>query len=113
DNGDSDLGTLNSWSLEVCVQNVTPLSNESFELDNLSIYPNPNNGNFNILFDNASSNNVGVTVFDLSGRSVFKRSYETSSSFNQNINLGSVSTGMYLVNIIDGNRTITKKIIVD
>ena len=113
DNGVADLGTLNSWSLEVCVQNVTPLSNESFELDNLSIYPNPSNGNFNVLFDNASSNNVGVTVFDLSGRSVFKRSYETSSSFNQNINLGAVSAGMYLVNIVDGSRTITKKIIVD
>lgn len=113
DNGDSDFGTLNSWSLEVCVQNVTALSNESFELDNLSIYPNPNNGNFNVLFDNASSNNVGITVFDLSGRSVFKRSYETSNSFNQNINLGAVSAGMYLVNIVDGNRTVTQKIIVD
>lgn len=113
DNGDSDFGTLNSWSLEVCVQNVTALSNESFELDNLSIYPNPSNGNFNVLFDNALTNNVGITVFDLSGRSVFKRSYETSSSFNQNINLGAVSAGMYLVNIVDGNRTITKKIIVD
>ncbi|WP_298956083.1 reprolysin-like metallopeptidase [uncultured Nonlabens sp.] len=113
DNVGDDIGTLNSWSLEVCVQNITPLSNESFELDNLSIYPNPSNGNLNILFDNASSNNVGVTVFDLSGRSVFKRSYETSNSFNQNINLGAVSAGMYLVNIVDGNRTITKKIIVE
>nr|WP_169933733.1 zinc-dependent metalloprotease family protein [Nonlabens sp. Ci31] len=113
DNTAQDLGTLNSWSLEVCTSVVTPLSNETFELDNLSIYPNPSSGSFNILFDNASSNLVELDIFDLSGRSVFKRSYETYSSFHQNINLNGVSSGMYLVQIKDGNKTITKKIIIE
>ena len=92
---------------------VTPLSNESFELDNLSIYPNPSRGSFTILFDDASSNLVELDIFDLSGRYVFKKSYETYSSFNQNIDLKGVSSGMYLVQIKDGNRTITKKIILE
>ncbi len=113
DNAAGDLGTLNSWTLEVCVEMITPLSNESFELDNLSIYPNPNKGQFNIVFDNAASEQVGIQIFDLSGRSVFNQSYETASSFNQNINLNNVSSGMYLVNIVDGDRTITKKIIIE
>lgn len=113
DNEGGDFGTLNSWTLEVCVQIITPLSNESFELDNLSIYPNPNRGQFNVVFENASSDQVGIQVFDLSGRSVFKESYETASSFNQNINLNNVSSGMYLVNIVDGDRTVTKKIIIE
>jgi subtilisin-like proprotein convertase family protein len=112
DNAGQDTGTFNNWSIEICTILVTPLSNDSFELDNLSIYPNPNNGSFNILFDNVSSNQVAITVFDLSGRSVFKNSYETFSRFNQNIHLQSVTSGMYLVNIIDGNRVVTKKIVI-
>jgi subtilisin-like proprotein convertase family protein len=109
----TDTGFLNSWTIEICTSTVTPLSNESFELDNLSIYPNPNNGQFHIEFENASTDEVGIQIFDLSGRSVFSQSYETTSSFNQNIKLNTVSSGMYLVNIVDGDRTITKKIVIE
>ena len=113
DNADTDAGTLNNWSLEVCVKTVTPLSNEDFQLENLSIYPNPSNGAFNILFDNATSDIVTVDVFDLSGRSVFTKDYETSATFNENVNLNNAAAGMYLVKIRDGNNTVTKKIIIE
>jgi subtilisin-like proprotein convertase family protein len=112
DNADTDAGTLNSWTLEVCVKTITPLSNEDFQLENLSIYPNPNNGTFNILFDNAISDLVQVDVYDLSGRSVFTNEYETSSTFNESINLTGVTAGMYLVKITDGDRVVTDKIII-
>lgn len=109
----TDTGILNSWSIEICTQTATPLSNDSFELDNLSIYPNPNKGQFNVEFDNALNDQVGIQIFDLSGRSIFNQSYETTSSFSQNINLGRVSSGMYLVNITDGQRTVTKKVVIE
>ncbi len=112
DNADMDAGTLNSWTLEVCVKAVTPLSNESFELENLSIYPNPNNGNFTIIFDNAINDSVNVNVYDLSGRSVYNKDFETSSNFNENINLTNIKSGMYLVRILDGDRMVTKKIVI-
>jgi subtilisin-like proprotein convertase family protein len=112
DNAALDSGVINSWYMEVCVNVITPLSNDSFEIDNLSIYPNPNNGNFNIVFDNAVSDKVAISVFDLGGRSVYTNSFEVSSVFNQNINLNAVSQGVYLVRIVDGNRMITQKIIV-
>jgi hypothetical protein len=64
------------------------------------------------VFDNAVSDKVAISVFDLGGRSVYTNSFEVSSVFNQNINLNAVSQGVYLVRIVDGNRMITQKIIV-
>lgn len=108
-----DTGVVNEWSLELCTTSVT-LGVDELNLENtLSVYPNPNNGEFNIKF-NASSNNVDVHVFDIRGRSVFDTTYNNSSGeFNETINLATVNAGMYLLNINDGGNTITKKIIVE
>ncbi|WP_299885945.1 reprolysin-like metallopeptidase [uncultured Lacinutrix sp.] len=94
--------------------NVTDaLSVDEFSLNNLSIYPNPNNGAFNVKF-NTTSSNIDVAVFDIRGRSIINNSYNTTSGeFNKAINLGNVESGMYLLNIDDGSTTITKKIIVE
>lgn len=106
-----DTGTLNSWSIELCSTTTTSLSVDAFSINNLSVYPNPNNGEFNIKF-NAVSSNVAVSVFDVRGRSVYNKTYTNNSTFNEAINLGNVQSGLYLLNVKDGNKTITKKIIV-
>ncbi|WP_299883413.1 reprolysin-like metallopeptidase [uncultured Lacinutrix sp.] len=102
-------GQVEDYSVNV----LEALSVNEFELNNLSIYPNPNNGAFNVKF-NTTSSNIDVAVFDIRGRSIIKNSYSnTSGEFNKAINLGNVESGMYLLNINDGSKTITKKIIVE
>ena len=110
-----DTGTLNSWSIELCSTTVTPLGVDEFSLENtFSVYPNPNNGEFTIEFNASNSGDVNIDVYDIRGRSVYNKLYENSSNrFTEKINLGSVQSGMYLLNVNDGNRTITKKIIVE
>ncbi|WAC00947.1 T9SS type A sorting domain-containing protein [Lacinutrix neustonica] len=108
-----NTGTVNEWSIELCTTTVT-LGVDEFNIENsLSIYPNPSNGEFNIKF-NGSTDKVQVKVFDIRGRSVLNSAFENSSKvFNETINLGNVQSGMYLLNINDGSRTVTKKIIVE
>jgi len=109
-----DTGTLNSWSIELCSTTVVSLSVDEFTLNNLNIYPNPNNGEFTIKFNSANSNKVNIQVFDVRGRSIINQDYDNNlSEFNQNISLKNAQSGMYLLNINDGERTITKKIIVE
>jgi hypothetical protein len=52
----NSIGTLNSWSMEVCY--LVPLNKQSFELSNLTIAPNPNTGNFNVKFDSTSDQDI-------------------------------------------------------
>ncbi|HPF98398.1 MAG TPA: T9SS type A sorting domain-containing protein, partial [Mangrovimonas sp.] len=80
-----------------------------------SLFPNPNNGEFTIKFKTISGQDqIGVQVSDIRGRTVFNNMYATNGTeFNQTINLGQLQSGMYLVNVNDGQRKITKKIVVE
>ena len=106
-----DTGTLNSWSIDLCSTTITNLSTEEFSLSGLSIFPNPNNGQFTIKFNNAKD--VKLEVYDVRGRSVLSQDYNVFGQFNETINLGSVQSGMYLLKVNNGGKTITKKIIVE
>lgn len=106
----SNTGTLNNWSLEVCY--LVPLKAETFELNNLTISPNPSNGNFNVQFNSTSNSDIKINVYDVSGRQIFAKSFAAESVFAQNIQLSNVQSGVYLVNIQDGNKKSVRKIIV-
>lgn len=108
-----DTGSVTNWSVTLCVAQV-PLANASFNaIEDLSIYPNPNNGNFNIKFTSQSSNDIEVIVHDLRGRQVFNKSYAANSIFNQNIQLNNVESGVYIVTVKDGDRQENKKIVIE
>lgn len=112
DNARLDTGNLNNWSIEVCSQTVT-LSTENFGLADFKIYPNPNNGNFNVQFASNSGNAVQISVTDIRGRQIFTKEYQNTGMFDQNLNLSNVQSGMYMVTVQDGERKEVKKIIVN
>ncbi|WP_406844724.1 reprolysin-like metallopeptidase [Flavobacterium soyae] len=105
------FGTINSASVNICTKTFT-LGTDDFESIDFALYPNPNTGSFTIQFA-SESNNVQVFVHDILGKSVYKKTFEVSGDFNQNIQLPNVSAGIYLVTVIDGNRRTVKKIIVN
>lgn len=107
-----DNGTLNSWSIEICTQQVA-LITEDFGLDNFSIFPNPNNGNFSVKFDSKSSNEIAIEVHDIRGRQIFNKVYQNTGLFEQNVQLNNVETGVYMVTVKDGNRKEVKKIVIE
>ncbi|MCT4629365.1 reprolysin-like metallopeptidase [Winogradskyella sp.] len=102
-------GEVEDYSLNV----INNLSIEDNELENLSIYPNPNNGTFNIGFNPKSGENIYIEVYDIRGRAIFTNSYNSVSRFDEVISLDNAQSGVYLLNISDGSNKITKKIIVD
>ena len=106
-----DTGTLNSWSVEVCYIQAT-LDSESFGLDNFTLYPNPNNGNFTIQFNSNTGNEIKVNVHDVRGREIFAKSYNNNGLFNESLQLNNVQSGVYLVTVQDGARKEVKKIVV-
>lgn len=107
-----DTGNITNWSLNLCMAQ-TPLANESFNaINDLTIYPNPNNGTFTVNFQ-SESNKTEINVHDVRGRQVFTKSFENNGLFNQSISLNNVETGIYLVTVQDGNRKVVKKIVIE
>ena len=112
DNYSPDTGTINNWSVEVCSQTTT-LITESFGLENFSLYPNPNNGVFTIKFNSSSNNDIVINVNDMRGRQVFTKAYQNTGLIDQNLQLDNLQSGVYLVTVQDGNKKEVKKIIVE
>lgn len=105
-----DTGTLNSWSVNFgCT-----LGNEEFDsMQSFVVYPNPSKGNFTVSFDNPSDESVNIAVVDMRGRKIFEKNYQSASTFNQEIQLDNAQSGVYLLNLTNGDRKEVKRIIVE
>nr|WP_321221562.1 M12 family metallo-peptidase [uncultured Psychroserpens sp.] len=112
DDANQDGGTFNSFSLEICVQGTLSVDDIDNPLAGFSIYPNPNNGEFNVRFNNPSTEKIKISVFDIRGRRVFENAYISNSNFNQTVKLDAIQAGIYLVNVNDGTNSATKKIVI-
>jgi len=110
DTANLDGGTINSLSISICGQGTFSVGENQF--NEFAIFPNPNNGEFTVKLNSDSGEAINVAVFDLRGRSIFQRNYNATTSFEQVIQLDTVESGIYLVNVSDGVKQTTKKIIV-
>lgn len=88
------------------------LSVNEFSLNGFAIYPNPNTGSFNVQLNNTLSSEIDIKVFDIRGRRIFDKRYENSNNFNEVVNIGTVQSGMYLLQVSNGEKTESRKIVV-
>ncbi len=104
----STLGLLNGLPVEVVFEGLSSLELESFnELNNVSVYPNPTAGIINVI----SKENSTVELFDVTGTQVL---FQTSLFANekQEINLGELSNGIYLLKVSNNNFNTIKRVVV-
>lgn len=86
---------------------------EALEVEEISFYPNPNNGRFNLNFSLADSGTTRVSVMDSKGEEVFVDTIEKlSGAYNRQIDLTPFGRGIYYLQIAQGKRFYTKKILV-
>ena len=113
DNWPGDVGTINSWSLEVCTRETQNLgvNDVSSSLgDDIKVYPNPSNGNFFIKSRNLSGD-FKVNLFDASGRLITSDSYKGSGDYTKEFNL-SIPKGVYIININSPKGAYNQKLII-
>lgn len=92
---------------------ISNLAINAFAFDNFALYPNPNNGNFTISFDSNSTNEIKISVNDVRGRIISSENFKNTGLFNENIQLGNLQSGMYLISIQDGEKKMVRKILVN
>ena len=107
-----DTGKLNSASITICTKTFTTDISDS-SLNDFEMYPNPNEGVFNIKFNSDSKKNIIVIVHDLLGRKIYQNQFKNNSFIDEKISLKNTQSGVYLLTVIDGNRKIEKKIVIE
>lgn len=84
------------------------------ELDNMKLYPNPNDGKFNLNFNLKNKGDAEVTVYDMQGKQVYNEKLSNfSGEYNKPIDISSNAKGIYFVKIQQGQHTQVKKISLD
>lgn len=101
-------GEVEDYTINV----MTTLSVTDNTFGQLKIHPNPNNGSFALELQSTSNEAISVDIFDISGRKVYQRKFENTINFKGQINLGNVTSGLYLMTISDGERQTTKRIVI-
>ena len=80
--------------------------------NNVSIYPNPSTGNFNLNMSGLTSSSVDVNITDVSGKVVMNTSFNTvNGSLNTPINISNVEEGVYIVRL-NGDSSIVRRVVV-
>jgi len=88
--------------------------NEYLNGEAISVYPNPNSGQFTITMESYSSETYDIQVADLAGRVVYSSVVSLVPGENKvSIELTDLKQGMYSINISKGDESITKKVLIN
>ncbi len=82
-----------------------PLSISDNYLENVAMYPNPSKGSLHI----ATDSQLQITIQDLLGKKV----YVNEAVNSQTLDLSNLENGMYVVTLTDGEKTASKKLIIN
>jgi hypothetical protein len=90
---------------------ATTLNLTDFNPQSISFWPNPVNNNLNITtIDFEFKNDVSVSIYDIMGREILSiNDFDYARALN--IDVSSLSKGVYIVNLTDGQQTINRRII--
>ncbi|MBA3679904.1 MAG: PKD domain-containing protein [Bacteroidetes bacterium] len=90
----------------------TPLGiiDNAGEILDWSVYPNPNNGRFEIKLDAATNGIVKIKVYSLIGEMIYETEIDT---INKTIDLNNISNGVYFIKLNSNNKEFTKKVIIN
>jgi hypothetical protein len=106
----NDLGsyTVRYTDPKGCISTSAALVVSGTVSNNVWVYPNPNEGQFQVrVFATGSTGPLTIRVYDSKGSLVYEKQHQTVLPFTQmDVNLGLGSNGMYTVRVHDGSGQI-------
>jgi hypothetical protein len=86
---------------------------KSLKMDELNYYPNPNEGKFTLQFK-ADNRPTEIKITSLDGKEIYSENLTGFEGTYQNeIDLSAQKRGVYLLQIIQGNKATNKKIVIE
>lgn len=89
------------------------ISKEPLELEELSMFPNPNNGIFTLKLQGESDAKVNVRILNVEGKTIYNEKLKPSGGLcTQEIDISGEGKGMYFLNIEQKGKYLSRKIVV-
>jgi len=107
----SESGCENGSGIAVEIKDCTSID-ENQQLVNISVFPNPNKGIFNVQLNTKNSQSILLRIMNLSGIIVYEsENLEIKDSHSMQIDLGNLANGIYSIFVISEGGTTEKKVI--
>jgi hypothetical protein len=91
---------------------ATGIQNDTEKTDfKVSVYPNPNNGDFTLDVLNPEISNWDYTITNAYGQVIRKESFKNSQTYLNTISLKEFSAGVYFISVNNGTQQSVKKIL--
>lgn len=87
------------------------IADESLGL-NMNLYPNPNDGQFTLNLELASEQDVKITILDVRGAIVYSEQLNNMKSYNNQINLQGVESGLYFIQLQTATGVAIRKFLI-
>ncbi|MEQ8908097.1 MAG: fibronectin type III domain-containing protein [Vicingaceae bacterium] len=102
----------NSWSEITICRNTVGIKEEN-SVQDLTIFPNPTNGQFTIQTSGLKHANARLMIRDISGKVILEDGIaQSNQAFSKTIQLDDRAKGLYFVTITDGEQQYNYKLIV-
>ncbi|MEO0471705.1 MAG: PKD domain-containing protein [Bacteroidota bacterium] len=110
------LTATNDCGSETITQevNMTTVGIDPSLISEIKVFPNPNQGIFDVQVKGSSARNYQFRLLDLRGRTVWQNAYQNrSSDFTESINVSGLTSGVYLLQITADASRETIKVMVE
>jgi Secretion system C-terminal sorting domain/PKD-like domain len=109
----NSCSTTSSKTITVISCNRVGIKEINSSAQEITVYPNPNNGLFNINVKNANFKEVSIVVVNMLGKEVFSASDKNNSTeYHVEFNLENVSKGLYYLKLSTGTELLVKKLMI-
>jgi hypothetical protein len=89
------------------------LNKKELLIDKLNFSPNPNDGKFNLSFKIDKTRPVQIKIFDVHGKEVYNEKVtDFDGKYSNNIDISENGKGIYLLQITQGGKASTSKIVI-
>jgi hypothetical protein len=86
---------------------------EALEVTRLEAFPSPNEGRFTLRFELQDKSPAQLRIFNLEGQQIFEQEFSGQKKYEKQIDLGDVPAGVYLLRLIQGESSFTRKLVVE
>jgi hypothetical protein len=88
-------------------------SKDKESAEDLKFYPNPSDGKFTVEYDLKSKETAVLTITDASGKQLFKDEIRGGGKYVKQIDLGGKGKGVFILNLQQGRKSISRKIVIE
>lgn len=99
--------TQNSTSIK---PGTTAVANVAAGTQTVSVFPNPTTGKLLIQWDASAAKTATVNVTNIAGQVVYSTQLNINGAQRSEINLSTLSDGLYFMNILSGDMNYTQKV---